>query len=227
VTEGRCISVAPKLGHVPGVDGIRGFGVMIVLVGHLLPKGYDSLNAIIDTFFVLSAFLIVSLLMQEHRSQGRIDLRKFFSRRAIRLLPNSYAVMGVWMLIWLLLSQLVIPGIDRSTATPDMLDAKVGRVDPRQRRGRRAVRVPPGGPGRHRRRTPRAVLVALGGGAVLRRRGRGRRVDADHDAPGEVGGRRLRGHLLVASALPRRFRPRPGRITAVDLDGLHAPGSPA
>ena len=123
MTEGRFISVAPKLGHVPGFDGIRGFGVMIVLVGHLLPKGYDSLNAIIDTFFVLSAFLIVSLLMQEHRSQGRIDLRKFFSRRAIRLLPNSYAVMGVWMLIWLLLSQLVIPGIDRSTATPDMLDA--------------------------------------------------------------------------------------------------------
>ena len=94
------VSVAPRLGFVGGFDGLRGIGVVIVLFGHIFPDGTDSFNPIVDVFFVISAFLIVSLLMQEHRENGRIDLRRFYTRRAIRLLPNSYACMAAWMLIW-------------------------------------------------------------------------------------------------------------------------------
>lgn len=94
------VSVAPRLGFIGGFDGMRGIGVMIVLVGHLFPEQTDSFNPIVDVFFVISAFLIVSLLMQERRDNDRIDLRKFYARRALRLLPNSFACMAAWMLIW-------------------------------------------------------------------------------------------------------------------------------
>ncbi|MFN8053018.1 MAG: acyltransferase [Acidimicrobiales bacterium] len=94
------VSVAPRLGFVGGFDGLRGIGVVIVLFGHIFPDGTDSFNPIVDVFFVISAFLIVSLLMQERRQNGRIDLRRFYTRRALRLLPNSYACMAAWMLIY-------------------------------------------------------------------------------------------------------------------------------
>jgi len=44
---------------------------------------------ILDMFFVISGFLITTLLLQEHAENGEISLRKFYSRRAIRLLHDS------------------------------------------------------------------------------------------------------------------------------------------
>lgn len=104
------VTEAPRLGFVGGFDGMRGFGVMIVLLGHIWPEGTDSFNPIVDVFFVISAFLIVSLLMQERRQNGRIDLRRFYTRRALRLLPNSYACMAAWMLIWALVKASGVKG---------------------------------------------------------------------------------------------------------------------
>ena len=94
------VSAAPRLGFVGGFDGMRGIGVVIVLLGHIFPEQTDSFNPIVDVFFVISAFLIVSLLMQERRQNGAIDLRRFYTRRALRLLPNSYACMLAWLLIY-------------------------------------------------------------------------------------------------------------------------------
>lgn len=99
-TRAPFVTEAPRLGFVGGFDGMRGIGVVIVLLGHIFPDGTDSFNPIVDVFFVISAFLIVSLLMQEKRQNGRIDLRRFYTRRALRLLPNSYACMAAWMLIF-------------------------------------------------------------------------------------------------------------------------------
>jgi hypothetical protein len=45
----------------------------------------------VDVFFVLSGFLITSLLLHEHAATGRVDLGRFWSRRARRLLPRSSA----------------------------------------------------------------------------------------------------------------------------------------
>ena len=94
------VSVAPRLGFIGGFDGMRGIGVLIVLVGHLFPEQTDSFNPIVDVFFVISAFLIVSLLMQERRDNNGINLKKFYARRALRLLPNSYACMAAWLVVW-------------------------------------------------------------------------------------------------------------------------------
>jgi peptidoglycan/LPS O-acetylase OafA/YrhL len=92
-------SQAPKLGLVGGFDGIRGIGVCMVLVGHALFEYVESWVTIIDSFFVLSGFLITTLLLQEARTTGSISLRKFYTRRAIRLFPSLWLFIGVWLLI--------------------------------------------------------------------------------------------------------------------------------
>ena len=76
---------APTLRHVPALDGLRGAAVAGVLLfhGNLLVGGYLG----VDLFFVLSGFLISSLLLAERREKGHIDLRRFWARRARRLLP--------------------------------------------------------------------------------------------------------------------------------------------
>jgi peptidoglycan/LPS O-acetylase OafA/YrhL len=92
-------SRAPALGLVGGFDGIRGIGVCMVLVGHALFEWVESWVTIVDTFFVLSGFLITTLLLQEARTTGSISLRKFYLRRAIRLFPSLWLFVGVWLLI--------------------------------------------------------------------------------------------------------------------------------
>ncbi len=78
---------AARLPHLPGLDGLRALAVIAVIIYHgdvgLLPGGFLG----VDLFFVLSGFLITSLLLAEHRSSGRIDLREFWGRRFRRLLP--------------------------------------------------------------------------------------------------------------------------------------------
>jgi peptidoglycan/LPS O-acetylase OafA/YrhL len=105
------VSEAPKLGLIGGFDGIRGIGVAMVLVGHALFQWVESWVTIVDTFFVLSAFLITTLLLQEHRSTGTIGLRKFYARRAVRLLPTVWVFCGVWIVIGVIGTVFGIPGI--------------------------------------------------------------------------------------------------------------------
>lgn len=87
------VSKAPKLSHVAPFDGIRGIGIFGVMIGHSFPLDTLSYAGIVDIFFVISGFLITSLLLQEHRSHGRISLRKFYARRTLRLFPLLYVVL--------------------------------------------------------------------------------------------------------------------------------------
>jgi peptidoglycan/LPS O-acetylase OafA/YrhL len=77
---------------VPALDGLRGAALLGVLFFHAngaLPGGYLG----VDLFFVLSGFLITSLLLAEHRDTGRIALGAFWIRRARRLFPALLALM--------------------------------------------------------------------------------------------------------------------------------------
>jgi peptidoglycan/LPS O-acetylase OafA/YrhL len=73
--------------HVTALDGIRALAVLAVIAVHngisWIPGGYYG----VDTFFVLSGFLITSLLVTEWRGTGTIALGSFWARRARRLLP--------------------------------------------------------------------------------------------------------------------------------------------
>lgn len=75
------------LGHVPSLDGIRGIAILVVIATHYfgLPGG-GPIG--VGLFFVLSGFLITTLLLEEHSCEGRIRLRAFYARRARRLLPG-------------------------------------------------------------------------------------------------------------------------------------------
>jgi peptidoglycan/LPS O-acetylase OafA/YrhL len=78
--------------HLPALDGLRGLallGVLFFHAGGALPGGYLG----VDLFFVLSGFLITSLLLGEHRDTGRIALGPFWARRAKRLLPALLSLM--------------------------------------------------------------------------------------------------------------------------------------
>ena len=84
---------APRaLPYYPALDGLRALAVIGVWLfhdGHLV-GGYLG----VDLFFVLSGFLLTSLLLVEWRTAGRIDLGAFWIRRARRLLPALFLVLA-------------------------------------------------------------------------------------------------------------------------------------
>ena len=78
--------------HLPALDGLRGLALIGVLFFHangMLTGGYLG----VDLFFVLSGFLITSLLIAERRSTGNIALSAFWIRRARRLFPALLSLM--------------------------------------------------------------------------------------------------------------------------------------
>ncbi len=88
-------SRAPELGAVRAFDGVRGVGVWLVLLQHAWAIS-DSFSGYIDLFFVLSGFLITTLIFEEQRSTGNVSLRNFYARRGIRLLPGLIVVLVVF-----------------------------------------------------------------------------------------------------------------------------------
>ena len=85
----------PALPRLPAIEGMRAVAVTAVLLYHLpegwLPGGFLG----VDVFFVISGFLITSLVTAEVRRTGRIDLGHFWRRRARRLLPALLFMLAV------------------------------------------------------------------------------------------------------------------------------------
>ena len=71
--------------HFRGLDGIRAFAVIAVLLFHFGVNGFSGGMLGVDMFFALSGYLITSLLVAEHHRTGTIRLRNFYERRARRL----------------------------------------------------------------------------------------------------------------------------------------------
>jgi peptidoglycan/LPS O-acetylase OafA/YrhL len=77
-----------QLGRRPALDGLRGVAILLVLVGHLGIPGVTSPGTYgVTVFFVLSGFLITTLLLEERQRDGAWSLPAFYGRRARRLLP--------------------------------------------------------------------------------------------------------------------------------------------
>lgn len=103
-----------QLRYLPGIDGLRAVSVLAVLVYHhyvaelwgpslgsdpdWLPGGFMG----VEVFFVISGYLITSLLLTERRRTGTVSLRHFWMRRARRLLPALFVMLGVTTAVTLL-----------------------------------------------------------------------------------------------------------------------------
>jgi peptidoglycan/LPS O-acetylase OafA/YrhL len=101
-TDANALGARPTLGHIRGLDGVRALSVLAIIAFHTglhsVPGGFYG----VDSFFVLSGFLITSLLIQEWGGSGTIRLRRFWAGRARRLLPALFllvAVIGIVMAV--------------------------------------------------------------------------------------------------------------------------------
>lgn len=97
--------------HVVGLDGIRGVAVLLVFISHFhwilspdpfltkvtpwhfINRTFEAGFMGVDIFFVLSGFLITSLLMKDRSTNQKNLFRRFYRRRALRLLPALYALL--------------------------------------------------------------------------------------------------------------------------------------
>ncbi len=91
-------------GRLAGLDGLRAIAVLAVLIYHadlgVLSGGFLG----VDVFFVISGFLITTLLLAERDRLGRIRLREFWLRRARRLLPALFLVLAGTILMAVVLA---------------------------------------------------------------------------------------------------------------------------
>ena len=78
-----------------GLDRLHALAVTAVLLYHTelrcIPGGFLG----VEVFFVISGYLIIALLLAEHRQRGRVDLKAFGLRRARRLLPALHLLLVV------------------------------------------------------------------------------------------------------------------------------------
>jgi peptidoglycan/LPS O-acetylase OafA/YrhL len=97
VTNRQFVTNAPPMRQVKAFDGIRGIGVTLVVLQHAWAVA-DSISGYIDLFFVISGFLITTLLFEEQRNVGDVSMRNFYGRRAVRLLPALLVVLVLFYL---------------------------------------------------------------------------------------------------------------------------------
>ncbi|MBK6764886.1 MAG: acyltransferase [bacterium] len=87
------------LSHVPGLDGLRGIAVLLVIFFH---SGYLKFGWIgVQLFFVLSGYLISSILIESRRNKLSYYLKKFYWRRVLRIFPLYYASLLILTVLFL------------------------------------------------------------------------------------------------------------------------------
>jgi peptidoglycan/LPS O-acetylase OafA/YrhL len=89
--------------HVDSLDGIRAIAILMVLAFHFRMTGLPFREAGylgVDVFFVLSGFLITSLLFAERRRTNRVSMRGFYFRRAVRLVPVAAVLLAIGAVVF-------------------------------------------------------------------------------------------------------------------------------
>lgn len=99
--------------RILGLDGLRAFSISLVLIGHLLgTRDFhppEVISRVLDlfslgplgvrVFFVISGFLITSLLVEEERRTGTVSLSRFYFRRTLRIFPPYYLYISIIVLM--------------------------------------------------------------------------------------------------------------------------------
>ena len=98
----RPSDASTRLPYMPGLDGLRAIAVISVLLYHGAFSWAIGGFLGVEVFFVISGYLITSLLLSEWRERDAIDLGNFWLRRARRLLPALFVVIAVTTLVALI-----------------------------------------------------------------------------------------------------------------------------
>jgi peptidoglycan/LPS O-acetylase OafA/YrhL len=102
-------SLTPEL-RVPSLDGLRAVSWFVVFLSHAFPFVGLPGQFGVSVFFFLSGYLITTLLRLEWEKSGQIDLRAFYVRRAFRILPPFYIVLGIALLLAVVVPGAVVEG---------------------------------------------------------------------------------------------------------------------
>ena len=88
--------------RIPSLDGLRVISIAMVVVGHLAKSGHGPrifwttyAGIGVSIFFVISGYLITTILLKQHSRTSNIRLREFFIRRAYRIFPAAFVFMLV------------------------------------------------------------------------------------------------------------------------------------
>ena len=95
--------------HHPGLDGVRGVAILLVLGQHAMTRPLIDGFVGVTVFFCLSGYLITTLLVRELQA-GTIDVRAFYRRRAARLCPALVTVVAVTIVVLLIGRRDLSPG---------------------------------------------------------------------------------------------------------------------
>jgi peptidoglycan/LPS O-acetylase OafA/YrhL len=114
------------------IEGLRGVAVLLVVLDHLKVPGFRAGFVGVDVFFVISGYLITSLLAREYAlgadaagGRGAVSLRAFYGRRARRILPAALTVIGAGVLAGELLNALRAAQIRHDAAWAVLFAANV------------------------------------------------------------------------------------------------------
>jgi peptidoglycan/LPS O-acetylase OafA/YrhL len=89
-------------GKIPSLDGLRGVSFLIVFLAHAGLEWIIPGRVGVNIFFLLSGYLITTLMIRERQKTGWISLKLFYSRRTLRIFPPMYAIMIATLLyLWL------------------------------------------------------------------------------------------------------------------------------
>ena len=100
----------PRPPFRPDLEGLRGVAILLVVLFHAGVPGLAGGFVGVDVFFVLSGFFITGLLIRDLAETGQVQVREFYGRRALRLLP----VLLVVLLATLALVMTLYAPIDRA-----------------------------------------------------------------------------------------------------------------
>ncbi|MBS0292764.1 MAG: acyltransferase [Proteobacteria bacterium] len=96
------------LAYNPALDGLRGVAILLVVLSHAHAPLFDGAFYGVDLFFVLSGFLITTLLLKELQSTGRLDYWRFYRRRLWRLTP----ALALLLLAYCVFAPMLWPGLN-------------------------------------------------------------------------------------------------------------------
>lgn len=97
--------------YLYGLDGLRALAVISIIIYHLNPKWLSGGFLGVDTFFIISGYLITSILLHEYNHTGSIDLIQFWKKRIKRLLPAVLFLISVVLIYTLFFEPNIIKNV--------------------------------------------------------------------------------------------------------------------